>query len=228
VLTTRYFVFIHLRKTGGKFIKSVCRDHLPADWIIPNTLDDHAGIRQIPAECNGLPTFAAIRNPWDWYVSWYHFTRQRERWDADYEENSDWRWAFDSGRASFKQAISALCGVPIPPAERSEPATEPGWVARARGHDWDLYSHWCHIVLREGPDTGQIEMGRYEQLSTDFLDFLGRHEIPVGEAFEHALESAPRINTSEHGPYRRYYDDELRELVRYKCRGIVERYGYEF
>ena len=223
VLTTRYFVFIHIRKTGGKFIKSVCREHMPPDWIIPNTWDDHAGIRQIPPESSGLPIFAVIRNPWDWYVSWYHFTRQRERWDADYEEGSDWRWAFDSGRASFKQAVSALCGEPIPSGER-----EPGWVAKARKHDWDLYSHWCHIVLREGPDTGQIEMGRYEQLSADFLDFLGRHEIPVARPFVHALETAPRINTSERGPYRRYYDDELRELVRYKCRGIVERYGYEF
>jgi len=228
VLTTRYFVFVHVHKTGGKFIKSICRDYLPSDWIIPNTRGDHAGIRQIPPECEGLPVFAAIRNPWDWYVSWYHFTRQRERWAADYEDPSDWRWAFDSGRASFKQAVSALCGEPIAPGERSEPAMEPRWVAKAREHDWDLYSHWCHLVLRNGPDTGRIEMGRYERLTDDFLSFLRRHEIRVGKRFESALKAAPPVNASCREPYRGYYDAELRELVRYKCRRIVDMYGYDF
>ncbi len=228
MLTTRYFVFIHVQKTGGKFIKYICQEHLPGDWIVPNGRRPHATIRQIPPEFNHLPVFAAVRNPWDWYVSWYHFTRQRERWAEDYEDPSDWRWAFDSGRASFKQAVSALCGVPVPPGERSEPALEPPWVVEARKHDWDLYSHWSHVVLQEGPETGRIEMGRYERLTVDFLDFLGRHEIEVGMQFEDALKTAPRVNTSAHGHYRRYYDAELRELVRHKCCGIIDRYGYEF
>jgi hypothetical protein len=227
VLTTRYFVFIHVQKTGGKFIKSVCREHLPADWFVPNSRGDHAGIRQIPPECADLPAFASIRNPWDWYVSWYHFTRQRERWPADYDEGSDWRWAFDSGRASFKEAVSALCGAPLA-GGGSGTEQEPRWAGEARKHDWDLYSHWCNIVLREGPETGRIEMGRYERLTDDFMEFLQRHRIDPGAGFEQALRTAPRINTSERGPYRDYYDEELRELVRYKARGIVERYGYEF
>lgn len=228
MLTTRYFVFLHVQKTGGKFIKRVCEEQLPAEWFIPNSARPHGTIRQIPPECEGLPVFAAMRNPWDWYVSWYHFTCQRERWAADYEDPSDWRWAFDSGRATFKQAVSALCGVPIPPGERSEPALEPPWVAKAREHDWDLYSHWSHILLQEGPDSGRVEVGRYEQLADDFLSFLARHEIPVGEAFERALRSAPPVNASERGPYRDYYDAELQELVHNKCRRIIETYGYEF
>jgi hypothetical protein len=228
VLITPYFIFVHIRKTGGKFLKQVCRDHLPPEWFIPHRWDDHVGIQQIPAEYSEVPVFAAIRNPWDWYVSWYHFTRQRERWDVDYEEPSEWRWAFDSGRASFKQAVSALCGQPIPLGDRSEPAAEPGWVAKARRHDWDLYSHWCHIVLRNGPDTGRVEVGRYERLTSDFLIFLRRHRVPITDAFASALETTPRVNASEHGPYREYYDAELRELVRYKCRGIIDTYGYEF
>jgi hypothetical protein len=101
-------------------------------------------------------------------------------------------------------------------------------VAKARKHDWDLYSHWCHIVFQEGPDTGRIEVGRYEQLTADFLNFLRRHEVPVSEPFANALKTVPRVNVSERGPYREYYDAELRELVRYKCRGIVDNYGYEF
>ena len=228
MLITPYFVFIHVHKTGGKFIKSVCRDYLPPDWILPHRWDDHAGIRQIPKQHSDLPVFAVVRNPWDWYVSWYHFTRQRERWQTDYDNAAEWRWAFDSGHATFKQAVAALCGEAIPDAERSGPAEEPGWVEKARGHDWDLYSHWCHIVLRDGPQTGRIEVGRYERLTTDFLDFLRRHEVPIGKPFAHALQAAPRVNTSERGPYRRYYDDELRDLVRYKARSIVDTYGYEF
>jgi hypothetical protein len=224
VLITPHFVFIHVRKTGGKFIKSVCRENLPADWIVPHGFDDHAGIMQIPPEYEHLPVFAVVRNPWDWYVSWYHFTRQRERWDEDYEDGSDWRWAFDSGRATFKEAVAALCGQ----APAGPDTAEPRWVAKARSHDWDLYSHWCYIVLRDGPATGRIRVGRYERLVEDFLEFLAHHEVPAGEQLLQALRTAPRVNTSEHGPYRDYYDDELRELVAYKCRHIVDTYGYSF
>jgi hypothetical protein len=226
VLITPYFVFIHVRKTGGKFIKQVCREHLPEDWFVPHAGDDHVGIRQIPDEYAHLPVFAVIRNPWDWYVSWYHFTRQRERWAADYDEGSEWRWAFDLGHASFKQATSALCGEPVekPP----EDAKEPEWITKARSHDWDLYSHWCHIVFQEGPGTGRIDVGRYERLSEDFLGFLERHAVPVPGDFARALTTSERVNPSEHGPYRDYYDPELRDLVAYKCRGIIETYGYTF
>jgi hypothetical protein len=228
VLITPYFVFIHVRKTGGKFLKQVCRDQLPPEWFLPHPWDDHAGIRQIPPEYADLPVFAVIRNPWDWYVSWYHFTHQRDRWAADFEDPSDWRWAFDSGRASFKQAVSALCGEPIPRADRSGPASEPGWVAKARGHDRDLYSHWCHIVFQEGPVTGRIEVGRYERLTADFLAFLTRNAVPIPKEFATALVNAPPVNVSRHGPYREYYDADLRELVRRKCRDIIDTYGYEF
>ena len=36
----------------------------------------HAGIDLIPAEYAHLPAIAFIRNPWDWYVSWYHWETQ--------------------------------------------------------------------------------------------------------------------------------------------------------
>ena len=86
MLITPYFVIIHVHKTGGKFIKSVCRDYLPPEWIHPHHRDEHAGIRQIPEEHGDLPVFAVVRNPWDRYVSWYHFTHQRERGLMDYDE----------------------------------------------------------------------------------------------------------------------------------------------
>jgi hypothetical protein len=64
-------------------------------------------------------------------------------------------------------------------------------VAKARGHDRDLYSHWCHIVFQEGPVTGRIEVGRYERLRADFLAFLTRNAVPIPKEFATALVNAP-------------------------------------
>ena len=44
MLITKYFVFVHVKKTGGRFIRNLCVNHMPPDWIVAQ-LRDHAGAR---------------------------------------------------------------------------------------------------------------------------------------------------------------------------------------
>ena len=48
-----------------------------------------------------------------------------------------------------------------------------------------------------------------------------------GEEIGRIRAGAP-VNASDHGPYRDYYDDELRDLVGKACRPLIERFGYRF
>lgn len=43
-----------------------------------------------------------------------------------------------------------------------------------------------------------------------------------------SVEQSPPTNATEHGPYRDYYDPELRELVAHKARWLTERFSYAF
>lgn len=94
---TNQFVFVHMPKTGGTFVSQVLRDLSMPSWIQPklarkvffrvkNTttralgfgsssieLEKHATCNQIPEKYRGLPIIGCMRNPFDWYVSNYHF-----------------------------------------------------------------------------------------------------------------------------------------------------------
>ena len=218
MLITRHFVLVHQQKTGGVFIKNLFTAHLP-DWIIESS-DDHPPARDIPAEYRDLPVLGFVRNPWDWYVSWYHFVLDQSERLKD-QPPGPWTVIFDRGRASFKEAITAACsGVPV----AGQPA--PVWMDRMRAQRVDLYSSWCAQVFRAGFD-GTVEMGRFETLREDFIGFLERHAIPVGDDFIARVLTRPPDNVGRHRPYASYYDAELRDLVGATSR-VAREYGYTF
>jgi hypothetical protein len=217
MLITKYFVFVHVKKTGGRFIRNLCEQHMPADWMIAADLRDHAAAREIPAEYQHLPVLSYVRNPWDWYVSWYHYLpTQPQR-----HESRFWTYVFDEGRASFEDVVRASCtGVP---AGDHDP---PRWMDRMRQSGTDLYSVWCDQLFFDGFD-GTIDVRRFEHLREEFIDFLRTHEVPVDDSFAGHVMSRPPDNVTERDEYASYYSPELRDLVAEKSK-VVAEYGYTF
>jgi hypothetical protein len=60
------------------------------------------------------------------------------------------------------------------------------------------------------------------------MAFLERHEVPVPDEMSKALADAPRVGATHREGYRSYYDDELRDLVAEKARGVIADHGYSF
>ncbi|MGH2979950.1 MAG: hypothetical protein ACRDLQ_09995 [Solirubrobacterales bacterium] len=217
MLITRYFVLIHIPRTGGNFIRDVCFAHLPRNWLIRNALNLHTPYEEIADDFSDLPMLCFVRNPWDWYVSWYHHQTQHYR-----EERSGPMWvsAFDRGRNDFRQTVVNCCV-----GENYEnPATKPIM------QKLDVDHHTARFIQLTGSgiESGHIEVGKYERLREDFLDYLERHDVPVSRAFAERVSTEPPKHTTKRAPYREYYDDELRDLVAQKARLMIDRYGYEF
>lgn len=82
MLITEHFVFIHLPRTGGTFLRRACSG---SDVRVLVT-KGHLGVEHIPEEHSDLPIFAVIRNPWDWYVSWYQWVRAHPEPDDNPEQ----------------------------------------------------------------------------------------------------------------------------------------------
>ena len=101
---------------------------------------------------------------------------------------------FDRGRNDFGQAVTAACegisATPDPP---------PRWMQALRERDWDLYTLWYWQLAGRGVEEGRVEVGRVETLRDDFIAFLERHEVPVGDAFLEAVRAMPAANTSDRG-----------------------------
>ena len=238
MLVTKHFVLLHFPRTGGVFLRRACRAHLPPDWILHEPEHTHASHAHVPEEFMDLPMITFIRNPWDWYVSFYEFTNQY--WAADPERepppnpNAYWGALFDHGRHDFRQAVTAMCTL-----EDNKRAW--GLGMREWGVDY-LTSSFRLTTGRLPADTpadspvrglfsrhpSRVDVGRYESLRDDMLGFLARHEIPTVPEFIEAIRSAPARHQSRRQPYRDYYDDELRDLVAAKARPIIDEYGYEF
>jgi hypothetical protein len=221
MLITKHFTFVHQKKTGGRFIRNLCINHMPADWIVQADLRDHAPAREIPTEFRDRPVIGFVRNPWDWYVSWYHYVREQENGSQGSPQSPYWTVVFDDGRASFKDAITAACsGVPAGGHEA------PTWMDRMREQGVDLYSLWNDQMFRAGFE-GTTEVGRFENLREDFLAFLRRHDVPVDDEFSEHVMTRPPDNVSKREGYAQYYDAELRDLVG-STSAVVEEYGYTF
>jgi hypothetical protein len=218
MLITRYFVFLHVPKTGGEFIRKVCFDHLPREWLIRNALDTHTPYKHIAEEFADLPMFSLVRNPWDWYVSWYHFLTQ-----TNPEQRAGgpmWITAFGSGGNAFRETVVNACTGQSFEHERTGP------IVRELGVDH--YSALHHLIAAQGIEAGRVEVGKFEALRQDFLDFLGRHDVPIERPFVAALRAEPPYGSSKRGPYQQYYDPELRDIVAEKADRIVTDYGYVF
>ena len=71
-------------------------------------------------------------------------------------------------------------------------------------------------------------MGRFESLVDDLGGFLDSAGVELPDGAIERIRSAAPLNASERGPYRDYYDDELRDLVGESCRPLIERFGYAF
>ncbi|MDO8348589.1 MAG: hypothetical protein Q7T30_00015 [Planctomycetota bacterium] len=194
---TRHFVFVHVPRTGGNFVLKLLQEHTPAEWEMQRCAD-HATVHEIPPSHATLPCLAFVRNPYDWYVSWYHY-QQRKR-DPFFLEVTD------NGTLPFADAMRR--------ALRSREA-----LALGEGP----YTQTIRSML--GNDLVGVRFGKVERLRVDLQRMLSEIvEVPASMA--DAIRSLPRQNTSEHDHWRRYYDAELRELIADKDRSSMTFFGY--
>ena len=73
MICTPTFSFIHLHKTGGQTISELLLNHIPGS----KEIGYHLPVTHLPLQAKSLPVLGVIRNPWDWYVSWYAFNNLR-------------------------------------------------------------------------------------------------------------------------------------------------------
>jgi hypothetical protein len=224
MLVTDSFVFVHIPKTGGSFVDSVIRDHLP---VIEHDVGKHTPYGDLPARWHHLPGFYVVRNPWDWYVSWYHYRGQRARRrnrrarparrTRNPRKEAFLEGALRSGEADFKEAVTRACTGdfedPLAPMFSQE--------------DIDLYSARVKTIAGPALDRSDFSALRFERLRKELLRFLRNH-AHVPTTLASAIRRHPPMRASAHGPYQGYYDDDLRRLVGEKTGWLCERFGYEF
>jgi tetratricopeptide (TPR) repeat protein len=235
MIATANFVFIHMHKTGGQTLNSVIQKCIPDHRVIGY----HYPRKEIPPDLVNLPVVGIVRNPWDWYVSWYAFNRRPKL------HNQLFNVISDGGKANFKTTVTNLVELGSDTTKskafrddliRMLPTSLEGnrglGLAKDSIREFSnvnsgYYSWLVERMLGNGSDA-QTYVGRFENLENDFVGIMHRLSVSEAPAIAWQLEKSERRNVSRHSHYSHYYDDELRDLIASKERSVIEQYGYEF
>lgn len=234
MIITDKFVFIHMHKTGGQTVNRILSRLFPDSEVVGY----HYPVSLVPASNTNLPIIGFIRNPWDWYVSWYAFNRRPKARNALFSVCSD------GGKADFATTVSNLVtlGENTKAAGNYRNALEsvlPESLIGNRGvgltkscirnfvDDDTGYCTWMFERMF-GTDYERARIGRYEYLQEDLVGILEEIDVPETANVARAMSRAPRLNMSRHSHYSHYYSNELANLVATKDARIIEKFGYSF
>jgi len=219
------FVFIHLQKCAGSFVDNLL-ERMFADAKFNGTRHDSA--RQIAKRHRNKPVFGTIRNPWDWWVSWYAATNggrklrgpnaERVR-SSSFEEFWDTIFSTTDSFGELKMARINELGIgPYTYRFVQRYFKDPEAVLS----NWDVDEIKANINELMCP----IHLCRVEDLKKELVRFFDSINLQLDEEQLFMLMNAPIDNASKHDLTPTYYDDKMSALVKEKDRLIVELYGY--
>ena len=194
-----HMAFVHVMKTGGKWVRDVLSGGIPAEWNVYDSLrptpEDpaaglHVGMLDVPRENRNAPVLAYVRNPWDWYVSCFSFFRNK----------------FDAGDDVdvFQRSLSTLIDLN------------------------NCTMHSLGMVL-DADGAPCCRMRRVEDgVGAQLIRFMDDNCPYVPEAVRVAANNMERKNVSRRGDYRSYYTDEMAASVAIRDAWLISEYDYEF
>jgi len=242
MFVTDSFVFLHVPKTGGRCIVHALQRILGETNLLKipehNTIH-HKPLKEIGLKFKNTPKFAFIRNPWDWYVSWYHF-QKRSYIDAQHQGDpkifSFYDIVSNHNTLGFKETIINLLDIDVKMGEEIKQLfLKDIYMNTRRGHrvgDIDavinnkdgFYSKRVNTIA---PYKEEITWGRAENLNSDLVRILSKY-VTLDDSQINKLLTMPKENTSDRGDYRDYYDDELINLVAEKDKSLIEHFEYTY
>ena len=226
MIVTDKLLFLHLHKSAGTFVNAMLLHCLPS----ARRIGYHLPYREVPAAFRNLPVVGTVRNPWAYYVSWYHFQASQPNPNILFLVSSDDR------KLGFKGTIANLVGLFAD--ERRMDRVEEGLPDTFQNHGINL-TKTCVRELRErgvgfysflyerlyagtqAPTIMRVENIRSELRST--LSALGHLPNSCVDEF---LNGTPPLNVSRHEAPSHYFDDELAALVAERDSTVIDRYGY--
>lgn len=208
-------VILHMPKTGGVFIRLLLEKHYGDQVRLASgkTFDDrsvrwaqHHSLDEVPPEKGHLPVFGVVRNPWDWYVSWYHFFMSYPHRPPHFITVSQ------DKTLAFPDFMENLYRYPADSEEYI---------------DNSFSAKYFHIFscTPDHPRNDQVEMGRYETIHADLHRFLKR--VGVTPECLDDIAGFRRMNPSAHRHFSTYYTDSVASQVYEHNRAVIDEYGYK-
>jgi len=212
--TGKRAIFTHLQHTGGSSTKKWLEQNYrivyePGDGVVTDSMVDRSGYWHKPLclaqnyEIQMCFKFGFIRNPFDWYVSYWHRRgEERQSWSFKHfmslPVSEQLPYAYGNTRVVFEsfkripQNIGMLTWRFLTAYfDLAKIVIDPNWRSR-----------WRELCLADAIAPMELgHIGILRQLLTDTLGFKNDTEFP-------------HENSTERKPWQEYYDDAMvREVV---------------
>jgi hypothetical protein len=213
LISYRYgFIFIHIPRTSGISMRTALTPYAGGctfPWLNPSRLRwepdyPHYTAREVKEylghrQYSRYFKFAFVRNPWDRLLSRYFFLRGQESNDPQCRINQ--RRYYPPGSLSFTEWLLGQ-------------GEEKNCI-----HPLDLRQQVEWLFEPDGTPLVDF-IGRFESLSTDFVEVCRRIGIEATLACENRYKPAD--------DYHGYYSPEAEAFVAERFHGDIERWGYNF
>lgn len=235
MITTDKFVLVHMHKTGIQSLSHIIEDSIPGMQQVGYRYPYH----MLPEKYANLPVVGMVRNPWDWYVSWYAFnTRQdvgnplffilSDGFQADYRDTIANLVRFCSDDPASRAYRKALIDILPETLEGNAGVGLTKDCIRGISDPSIGYYSWQFGRMHGDLDNPALHIGHFENLQQDFVAIMRDLGVDEADRIENSFDATPRINASGHSHYSKYIDDELRELIVEYDAPIIERFDYRF
>ena len=234
MLVTDKFVFLHIPRAGGNFVYEVVRKFFPS----AHEIGYHFPRQLLPKEYSHLPILGTVRNPWEFYVSWYHHHQPSDTYSP--LTNILFCCVSEDRKLDFVQTIRNALSLSVSDdkldfliqalpenfdyQKRHIPNLTKDVMRKIRGTGIGLYTFRFNQMFGQADD---VFFCRVESLRSDLMAFFERIGV-ANEALRSYVLGLDNKNISEHRHYSTYYTPELAELVLIRDRQLVERFGFTF
>ena len=230
MIVTDKFVFVHLPRSGGTFVSEVIRKFFPS----AHEIGHHLPRELLPREYSHLPVLGTVRNPWEFYVSLYHYVYPRDAASILVS------WMSENGRLGFIGSIRNVLNLLVNDerldvliemlpehvdySRRHIPNVTKDAMRRVRGTGVGYYTFRFNQMFGNADD---VFFCRLETLRQDLVAFFEGIGAATDELRDYVLR-LDKKNIAKHLHYSTYYTPELAELVLIRDRPLIERFGYFF
>ncbi len=234
MLVADKFVFLHLPRAGGTFVYDVVRKFFPS----AREIGYHFPRELLPGEYSHLPVLGIVRNPWEFYASWYHHQDSNVRYSP--LTNVLFGCLSENRKLDFVQTIRNALDLGVSDdkldfliqalpenfdyQKRHIPNLTKDLMRKIRGTGLGLYTFRFNQLFGQADD---VFFCRVETLRSDLMAFFERIGVASDDLRRHVL-GLDKENISERLHYSSYYTPELAELVFIRDRQLVERFGFAF
>jgi hypothetical protein len=234
MITTPTFAFIHMHKTGGQTLINIIGQNIDDTQMVGY----HYPIKMLPADVADLPVVGMVRNPWDWYISWYAFNTRpnvsnplffilSDGFQANYRQIIKNLICLGSDQKSSQNYRRALIDILPETLEDNNGVGLTKESIRELEGSQDGYYSW-QFKRMHGELDDKLHIGRFENLQEDFLSIMRNLTVPEADAMQSSFEKMPRLNSSSHSHYSKYLDSELKDLIAEKDAWLINQFDYGF